>query len=477
MTVTPGSKGVATVGTVSGSHTYGEPGVYPVTVSVADDGGGVGQGSFAATVKDVGPTLAPLPDGGFIQGLPFTIQESFTEPGGADRETVTVSWGDGSVSTIDNQSTYANSSGALVPYIVEPTATDPGTITLGHVYNGDGPYQVTITITDEDGLSDSVTATYQSEIPTTITLIPQTSTTTSVFGQPVTFLATVSNQLPGFPMPSGIVTFYDDGVAIGTQTTSENHVAVSFSFTTLSLPVGSQAITATFTSESGEFKTSTTLTAMTQTVERAATTTSVASSINPMTYGQATTFTATISVNIPGSSFAASPTGTVTFYDGTTQLGPPVRVVTSGHSTTATLLWSGLGGSLSHTIKAVYSGDGNFAGGSGSVSQSVYPDPTTTTISSTAASTDLGQAITFTATVTADSPGAGTPAGSVEFEDLNTGNDLGSVMLAAQSASVTVSSLVAGTHVITAIYSGESNFQMSTASPARRSPWPIRSTF
>ncbi len=403
--ITPGGPGTPTTGIVTGSHIYADQGAYTVAVLVADDGGGVGQGSFTATVKDVGPTLAPLPNGGFIQGLGFTLQESFTEPGTADRDTVMVNWGDGLTSMIDDQSTYTDLNGVVVPDIVEPTATSPGSITLGHVYSGKGPYQVTITVTDKDGLSDSVSATYQSEIPTMITLTSSTPDDTSVFGQTVTFAATVSNQLPGFPRPTGMVTFYDDGVPFGTQTVVEGHPDSTFSITTLSLPVGSQAITATFTNSDGEFQTSTTSTALTQTVQQAATRTSVASSVAPTVYGQATTFTATISVNVPGSSFAAAPTGTVTFFDGTAQLGQPVPVITNGQSTIATLAWAGLSGGMSHTISAVYSGDGNFSGSSGSVNQSVYLDPTTTTISASAASTDLGQAITFKATVTPSASG------------------------------------------------------------------------
>ena len=46
------------LGTVSGSHYYADEGIYPVTVSVADDGGGVGQGSFKATSI---PLLPPWP--------------------------------------------------------------------------------------------------------------------------------------------------------------------------------------------------------------------------------------------------------------------------------------------------------------------------------------------------------------------------------------------------------------------------------
>ena len=269
----------------------------------------------------------------------------------------------------------------MVHYIVEPTAASPGTITLGHVFSGDGPYQVAITITDKDGLSDSVMATYKPGIPTSITLRSSTPTNTSVFGQPVTFYATVSSEVPGVPRPDGMVTFYDNGVPFATQTVVEGHPDSTFSITTLSLPVGSQAITATFTNSIGEFLTSTTSPAITQAVQQAATTTSVASSVNPTVYGQATTFTAKVNVTIPGSSFAAAPSGTVTFFDGTAQLGQPVPVTTSGQAPTATLTWPGLSASMSHTIRAVYNGDGNFSGSSGSVIQSVYQDPTTTTIS------------------------------------------------------------------------------------------------
>ena len=77
-----------------------------MAVSVGDDGGGVGQGSFNATVNDVGPTLAPLANMLYVHGSAFQSQEAFTEPGIADDDTVRVNWGDGDIGKINGQSTY-----------------------------------------------------------------------------------------------------------------------------------------------------------------------------------------------------------------------------------------------------------------------------------------------------------------------------------------------------------------------------------
>lgn len=61
-------------------------------------------------------------------------------------------------------------------------------------------------------------------------------------GQPVTFTATVTADAPGSGMPTGLVTFYDDGVSIGTGTLSGG-VAT---FTDSSLTAGSHTITVSY---------------------------------------------------------------------------------------------------------------------------------------------------------------------------------------------------------------------------------------
>ena len=65
-------------------------------------------------------------------------------------------------------------------------------------------------------------------------------------------------------------------------------------------------------------------------VNKANTSTTVATSLSPSVHGQAVTFTATVSVVSPGSTAVASPTGTVTFYDGGTSIGTGTLSVVSG---------------------------------------------------------------------------------------------------------------------------------------------------
>ena len=84
-------------------------------------------------------------------------------------------------------------------------------------------------------------------------------------------------------------------------------------------------------------------------------TTTLASSLNPSTYGSSVTFTATVN----GSS--TTPTGVVTFKDGATTLG--TSTLSSG---VATFLTSTLATST-HSITAAYGGDTNYASSTSSV--------------------------------------------------------------------------------------------------------------
>ena len=103
------------------------------------------------------------------------------------------------------------------------------------------------------------------------------------------------------------------------------------------------------------------------------TTTGVGSSLNPSTTGQSVTFTATVSDTSGG-----VPTGSVEFYDGSTDLGPGSALSGSGNSATSTLTTSTLTAG-SHSISAVYTPTGNFAGSSGSLTQTVNTPPATAT--------------------------------------------------------------------------------------------------
>ena len=87
----------------------------------------------------------------------------------------------------------------------------------------------------------------------------------------------------------------------------------------------------------------------TQTVGKASTTNTVASSSNPALVGDPVTFTATISALAPGSGI---PSGTATFMDGTNVLGTTNLVQGVTNSTAAFTTSSLLVGS--HAIKAIY---------------------------------------------------------------------------------------------------------------------------
>ncbi|HST78919.1 MAG TPA: Ig-like domain-containing protein, partial [Verrucomicrobiae bacterium] len=84
---------------------------------------------------------------------------------------------------------------------------------------------------------------------------------------------------------------------------------------------------------------------------------------------------------------------------------------------------------------------------------------TTTSVTSSANPSLTGQSVTFTATVSSTSPGA--PSGTVSF--LDGANSIGSGTLSAGKATLTTSALSAGSHSITAKYSGDSTFGTSTS--------------
>ena len=124
-------------------------------------------------------------------------------------------------------------------------------------------------------------------------------------------------------------------------------------------------------------------------------------------------------------------------------------------------------GTNPHTIAVTYSpasdqvhsSSNNSSQSDGNNNLTVNKADTSTTVASSVNPSTYGQAVTFTATVGAVSPGSGTPTGTVQFED--NGSPIGSpVSLPTGSASVTfaTSALSAGTHAITAVYSGDSNF-------------------
>ncbi len=88
---------------------------------------------------------------------------------------------------------------------------------------------------------------------------------------------------------------------------------------------------------------------------------------------------------------------------------------------------------------------------------------TTTGLTSSDRHSVSGQAVTFTATVKAKSPGAGTPTGTVTFKDGPSTLGTGTLNSSGQALFMT-STLAVGSHSITASYGGDANFTGSTSS-------------
>jgi hypothetical protein len=182
----------------------------------------------------------------------------------------------------------------------------------------------------------------------TATFTPTDSSNYSTATATVTL--TVNRAAPAITWATPAAISYGTALS-GAQLNASSTVAGSFTYSVSAgsvLVAGSHPITATFTpSDAIDYMTATTT--VTLTVNQAMPGIALVSSANPAYVSNPVTFTATVT------SGAGAPTGTVSFYDGTTSLGS--GSLASGVATyTASSLTAG-----SHSITAAYSGDSNFA--------------------------------------------------------------------------------------------------------------------
>lgn len=143
----------------------------------------------------------------------------------------------------------------------------------------------------------------------TTTAIQSSSPSPAIFGQAATFTATVSSTTPGVGAPSGTLTFQAGSTVLGSAPVSGG----TATFTTTALPAGSNAVTATFTSNTG-FGTSTSA-PFAVTVSGAPSVTELISQHNPANLGE------TVTLRAKAHSASGPMNGTVTFFDGSSALG------------------------------------------------------------------------------------------------------------------------------------------------------------
>jgi autotransporter-associated beta strand protein len=297
--------------------------------------------------------------------------------------------------------------------------------------------------------SDSTATTVNiTQGPTTTTL--STAFTPTVLGQLVNLTATVAGTGAGVS-PTGTVQFFDGTTSLGsiTLTSAATTGPSTAILRTSSLGLGTHSITATYSGDANY--SASTSTAVSQVVSQAGTTTTLATSPNPSTVGQAVTLTASV-VSL-STTAGVSPTGTVQFFNGSTSLGTaPVN-----GSGVATLTTTALPlGTLS--ITATYSGDANFtASTAAAASQTVRPGGATIALSGlNKANPAFGENVSFTITVAGPAGSATAPTGKVDI--FANGIKVGSRDLSQGTATFDINNLEVGPKSITAVYQGDSSF-------------------
>ena len=295
-------------------------------------------------------TLAASPTNA-VPGQPvtYTVAVSAAAPG-AGSPTGTVSFTDDGTPVAGCQS--------LVVAPAPPQATcsetygSDATHSIVATYGGDADFLTTTAAVDET----------VAPLPSTTSVTVSSSTLTS--GEAVSFTATV-DATAASEDPTGSVTFTDNGAALGTSILTTTEGVTTTSMLTTTLPLGHNAIAASYGGDTDVAASSST-TAAPVTVSQAPTDLGLGSSLNPALSGQPVTLTASV---FPAT--GSGETGTVTFFANGAALGS--ASVSNGQ---AALIISSLPVGTD-SVTATYGGDGSFAGSATPEpwSQEVDPPP------------------------------------------------------------------------------------------------------
>jgi hypothetical protein len=418
------------VGTANGS--------YSAEVTVSDTGTGnpptLTDSELNAIIVAActAPTVTTHPSN---QSVVVGQQATFVAAASGD-PTPTVQW---EVST-NGGGTWASLSGQTSTTLnVTPTAIAG--------FNGN-QYRAVFTNSCSPSTATSNAATLTvSKAATTTTLTSSDADNTTVFGESVTFTATVAVTAPGAGTPTGNVQFFDGASPLGAP--------VALSGTSATLPISSLTVTGSPHSITAKYVGNTnflesTSNAISHTVNPAATTTTITSSSpNPSFVFQQYAVNWSVVVVAPGS---GTPTGTVQVSDGSATCSAPV-----GNGTCS--LTSNTPGVK--TLTATFtSATPNHLGSNGTAPQTVSPRPTSTVITLLPNTINEGQNALVMATLV-DASGAAPlihPAGPIVFSsseatDLFSGLSCSGGGAVPVTCNVTVSAAENSLHYITASFS------------------------
>ncbi len=124
----------------SATHIFADNGSYTITATATDEDGTYNANSKSLTVTNVAPTLVISGGNSIAEGSTYTLNLSATDPGADTISAWVITWGDGTIQTINSNPSSAT-----------------------HIFADNGSYTISATATDEDGTynanSKSVTVT------------------------------------------------------------------------------------------------------------------------------------------------------------------------------------------------------------------------------------------------------------------------------------------------------------------------------
>lgn len=415
---------VATVHTLTASY-GGLTGAFTGTVSPVYQ-------QLVAPAQAQTTTSLTLSSAATVYGQPLTLTATVVPanpppPKSSDKLTGTVTFFDGGTSL--GSAPLVGSTAKLVTNAANDLAV--GTHT-----------SVTATYGNDPVFDTSTSDAQEETVATAQTKIALTAPAIAVFGQTVTLTASVSAVAPSTAPPSGTVTFMDGTTSLGSVTFTGGIATLPVALAVSSQP---HALTAAYADPAGNHKSSPSNTVK-ETVKLAGTKVTFTASAKPAVFGESVTLTASVTVLAPG---AATPSGLVTFKDGTSTLGSPQQV-TNG---IATLVTSSLAVGTA-SLTASYGGDTDTAGSSATLSEPVNKVTTAVDLSASSNPVTAGQTVTLTAQVGVVAPGVAGPTGTVTFMDGK--KQIGRGTLDNGVATLQTAELTAGTQ-LTAVYSGDAD--------------------
>ena len=307
---------------------------------------------------------------------------------------------------------------------------------------------------DQNYNSSTSAAVAQTVNVATTSLNLTSSANPGQLNQGIVLTATVSTPASSISA-NGSVSFYYGSTLLGTA--NLNGVATdqaTYSISTFAL--GSHNLSAVYAGNTNYTSSSGLLT---ETINQEAPTVVLTSSALPAAFAASVTFTAAINSPSWG---GPTPTGTVIFKDGATQVA---SVTLAQNSRVASFSTSTLSVGT-HTITATYGGDSTYSSASSTAfTETINKAATSTSLSSSLNPSAFGQPVTLTATV-AGTSGAPAPTGTVTFS--TAAGTLGTATLngnaTSDQATLILSSLAPGSYAITATYAGDGNYSGSSNS-------------